>query len=222
MSAWNSSPSAFFGAPPAEPRVFDDLLRGLKDRLLDPLAQLLGPKVSPTLVSALSCLAGLAAALLLARGLATAALGCWLLSRTLDGLDGTLARRHARATDFGAYVDILFDFLVYAAIPIGLVAGRPSPGAYPALAALLATFYVNAASWMYLSALLERRGRGAAATGEATAVTMPGGLVAGTETILFYAAFMIWPERAVVLMLAMAALVAVGIVQRVVWASRRL
>jgi phosphatidylglycerophosphate synthase len=202
--------------------VFDEFLRALKDRLLAPLAQLLGPKVHPVLLSLLAGLAGLAAAALLARRHDGAALACWITSRVLDGLDGTLARRFGRATDLGAYLDILLDFVVYAAIPIGLVLGRPSIAAYLALSILLGMFYVNAASWMYLSALLERTRRGAAQTGELTAITMPAGLVAGTETILFYAAFMLWPARAVSLMLLMAALVGVGVAQRVVWASRRL
>jgi phosphatidylglycerophosphate synthase len=202
--------------------VFDEFLRALKDRLLAPVAQLLGPKVPPGLVTLCAGCAGLAAAAFLTRRQDGAALGCWITSRILDGLDGALARRYGRTTDLGAYLDILLDFTVYAAIPLGLVAGRPSGPAYLALSLLLATFYVNTASWMYLSALLERRGQGAAMTGEATAITMPAALVAGTETILFFGAFMLWPERAVPLMLLMAALVGIGIAQRVVWAARRL
>jgi phosphatidylglycerophosphate synthase len=202
--------------------VFDEYLRALKDRLLTPVAQLLGPKVPPILLSLIAGLAGLAAAALLARRHDGAALVCWITSRILDGLDGAVARRYGRASDLGAYLDILLDFVVYAAIPLGLVLGRPSIEAYLALSVLLGVCYVNAASWMYLSALLERRGHGAARTGEATAVTMPAGLVAGSETMLFFGAFMLWPERAVPLMLLMAALVGVGIAQRVVWAARRL
>ena len=55
---------------------------------------------------------------------------------------------------------------------------------------LVASFYVNAASWMYLAALLEQRNDGAAARGETTAVTMPPGLIGGAETVAFYAAFL--------------------------------
>jgi hypothetical protein len=75
---------------------------------------------------------------------------------------------------------------------------------------------------MYLAAILERRGRGAAATGERTRVTMPPGLVAGTETILFYAAFMLWPPQAAPLFVVMTGLVLVGVVQRALWAHRHL
>jgi hypothetical protein len=59
--------------------------------------------------------------------------------------------------------------------------------------ALLGSFFVNAASWMYLSAVLERRGAGAAARGERTTVTMPPGLIAGAETVVLYTLFLVFP-----------------------------
>jgi phosphatidylglycerophosphate synthase len=61
-----------------------------------------------------------------------------------------IARLHNGQSDFGGYVDILTDYIVYAALPIGLVIGLPSEQHYLALTILLASFYVNSASWMYL------------------------------------------------------------------------
>ena len=81
----------------------------------------------------------------------------------LDGLDGTLARVPARQTDFGGYLDILLDFAVYTAVPTGLALGLGTAPALAACAVLVGSFFVNAASWMYLSAVLERRGAGPAA-----------------------------------------------------------
>jgi hypothetical protein len=51
---------------------------------------------------------------------------------------------------------------------------------------------------------------------------MPAGLVGGTETILFYAAFLIWPGALPWLFLTMAGLVLVGVIQRLGWARRHL
>ena len=51
---------------------------------------------------------------------------------------------------------------------------------------------------------------------------MPAGLVAGTETIVFYALFLLLPAYIVPLFLTMAALVLVGVTQRAVWAGRTL
>ncbi|MBK6433761.1 CDP-alcohol phosphatidyltransferase family protein [Candidatus Amarolinea dominans] len=73
-------------------------------------------------------------------------------SRILDGLDGMLWRHLTQQqTDFGGYLDIVADFVVYAAVPIGLFLGRATTELGVGLALLLGSFYINAASWMYLS-----------------------------------------------------------------------
>jgi len=170
----------------------DHVLRGYKDRLLRPLAVALG-RVSPNAITLLAMVIGLTAAVMAARQQYVLALALWLASRILDGLDGLSARLTHQQTDFGGYLDIVADFVVYAALPIGLFLGRATTELGVSLALLLGGFYINAASWMYLSAILEKRRAGASARDELTTVTMPAGLVGGTETILFYAAFLIWP-----------------------------
>ena len=87
---------------------------------------------------------------------------------------------------------------------------------------LEATFFVNACSGMYLSAVLEKRAAGARATGELTTVTMPPALIAGFETVIFFALFFLFPGRLVMLFGLMSVLVGVNIVQRLVWARRAL
>jgi phosphatidylglycerophosphate synthase len=202
--------------------VFDDLLRRLKDRLLAPVARALGSRVRPLAVTVLACLVGVGAAWCAARGAYLAGLALWLANRVLDGFDGTLARVQGSQSDFGGYLDLLLDFVVYVAVPIGLVLGRPTLPVAVAALVLLASFCVNLVSWMYLSAVLERRSAGAAARGELTSVTMPAGLIAGTETVVLFSLFFVFPEHLVVAFAAMAVLVGVTIVQRVVWAARRL
>lgn len=200
--------------------MFDDLLRKLKDRLLAPVAVALGARIAPNVITLVACVAGLAAALCAWQDRRGWALVLWLANRVLDGLDGTQARVHARQSDFGGYLDIVLDFVVYAAIPLALMLSQPAlliPGAF-----LLATFFVNAASWMYLAAILERRQAGASARGELTTITMPPGIVAGTETVVFYTAMIAWPSARVTLFTVMAALVMVNVVQRLVWARRHL
>jgi hypothetical protein len=101
--------------------------------------------------------------------------------------------------------------------------GQPhSTAAFVSLSLLLASFSVNAASWMYLAAILKKRELGARATGERTSVTMPGGLIGGSETIVLYSVFLLLPGYRVPLFLLTAALVALTIVQRLVWAARHL
>ena len=202
--------------------MLDAALRPLKDRLLTPLARATGGRLEPGVVTALGLAAGIAAAAFAWRGAYAAALSCWLVNRVLDGLDGLIARQRGLASDRGGYLDLAADFLVYALIPLGLAAGSADPRSYAAAAWLLAAFYVNAMTWLYIAAVLERRAdRGVAERGP-TSIVMPEGLIGGTETLLFYAAFLLVPTHMTTLMLAMAALTALGAAQRTLWVWRRL
>jgi phosphatidylglycerophosphate synthase len=207
--------------------MFDHLLRGLKDRILAPLAHVLRG-VPPNFLTVFACLLGLGAAGAASQAMWGIGLALWLANRVVDGLDGAVARVAQRQSDFGGYLDILLDFVVYAAVPIGLVVGQMHQGAPDAvelaldLALLEALFFVNACSWMYLAAVLEKRQAGATSRGELTTITMPPAIVAGFETIVFFSLFFLFPAHLSGLMLLMAALVAVNIAQRLVWAARQL
>ena len=202
--------------------MFDHFFRSLKDSLLEPVARALGPTIPPLAITWLAFVAGLSCAAAVLTGRLGVALGLWLLNRLLDGLDGTHARVHARVSHFGAYLDIVFDFVVYAAIPLAFVAAARQYELALAGVFLLASFYVNAASWMYLSALLEARREGAASRDETTSATIPAGIIAGTETIVFYALFFLLPAHQTTLFALMAALVMANVAVRMVWASRHL
>ncbi|GAB4467184.1 MAG: CDP-alcohol phosphatidyltransferase family protein [Anaerolineales bacterium] len=210
--------------------MFDSSLRRFKDRLGAPLALRLR-RVSPLTISLLALLVGLLAAFAAYRQAYLWALGLWILNRALDGLDGLIARLHDTQSDFGGYADILTDFVIYAALPIGLVAGSPSNERFLTLSVLLASFYVNAASWMYLAALLEKRAarspdpsiRPIGQSGQAqTSIVMPAGLIGGFETILAYGIFLLFPAHIVPLFSIFAALVFLTIVQRLLWAWKNL
>jgi phosphatidylglycerophosphate synthase len=198
--------------------VIDKLLRGPKEQVLAPVALRALRGVSPTSITVLACVVGVGAALAAAGGAYTFGLVLWLLNRVLDGLDGTVARIHGKQSALGGYLDILLDHVVYALVPLGFAFGRSDPATYLAASALLASFYVNGASWMYLSALLEKRALGAATRGELTSVTMPGGLIEGAETIVFFILFFVFPSALVPLFALMALLVLVTIGQRLRWA----
>jgi len=199
--------------------MFDHLLRGAKDRLLAPLTVLLRD-VSPNMLSIIALLLGLAAAVAAAGGRWGAGLALWLANRVVDGLDGSVARLAGTESDFGGYFDILLDFVVYAAIPLGFAVHSVDRGVLVLAVLLEGAFFVNACSWMYLSAVLEKRASGAATTGELTTVTMPPALVAGFETIVFFALFYLFPDRLVTLFAMMSALIGVNVAQRLVWARK--
>jgi IMP dehydrogenase/GMP reductase len=96
------------------------------------------------------------------------------------------------------------------------------PRAWIIVAVLLATFYVNAVSWTYLAALLEKRAVGAVATGASTSTVMPRGLVEGTETIVFFTVALAWPDAAAAVLAIMAGAVGLTVAERLWWARGRL
>lgn len=202
--------------------MFDTPLRKFKDQVGAPLARSLS-RVHPIVITAFALIAGLLAAWFAFTQSYSAAFGFWILNRVLDGLDGLMARMHDKQSDFGGYVDILTDFIVYAALPIGLAAGSPTMEHYLALIFLLAVFYVNTASWMYLAAILEKRAAHNADpsinSGQApTTIVMPAGLIGGFETIIAYGIFLLFPTYITILFSIFAALVLITILQRLIWA----
>ncbi len=202
--------------------MVDKLLRVPKEQVLAPVATRVFHAVHPTTLTLAAFGIGLAAAVAVWQGAYGLGVGLWVLNRVLDGLDGTVARLHQKQSDLGGYLDIVLDTVIYAAIPFALVLSQPQPGAWLSLAFLLSSFYINGASWMYLAALLEKRRQGAAARGELTTITMPGGLIEGTETVLFFTLFLVFPDSSVYVFRLMGLLVVATIVQRLVWAREHL
>lgn len=200
--------------------MLDPWTRAWKDKIMEGPGRLCARLAPASAYTWAGLAVGLAAAGVAGAGAFLAAFGLWILNRILDGLDGIAARASGTQSDAGAYLDILCDFAVYAAIPVAL-AFRLVGVAVPVTLVLLGVFYVNAATWMYLSALLEKRGTGSRASGEPTSVIMPRGLVGGTETVLFYSAFLLFPGIYVYLAGAMAGLTLLGALLRA-WAGMRL
>jgi phosphatidylglycerophosphate synthase len=199
--------------------MFDTFMRRLKDRLIEPLAAPLG-SISPALLTILGLLTGLTAAFLATIGSVVPSLLVWLLSRLLDGLDGLVARRFNKQSDFGGYLDIVCDFAAYAAVPIGLTLAHPTTTNFIALTVMLASFYINAASWMYLSALLEKR---AAHTSDTpTSIIMPSGLIGATESITAFCVFLLFPAHIAPLFGIFSTLVFITVIQRLIWAKQNL
>lgn len=200
--------------------MLDQRLRHTKERLLGPLAAGVGRRASPLALSTVALVVTLAAAGAAWATWYVAALALWLVGRLLDGLDGVVARQQARASDLGGLLDVVFDTVGYAAVPLGIAAGLDERSAWIAVSVLLASFYVNAVTWTYLATVLEKRQAGATTRGELTSTTMPSGLVEGTETIVLFSLMLLLPDLAVALFWVMAAAVLVTAAGRVVWAAR--
>lgn len=166
-------------------------------------------------------LTGLAAGLACAGAIATGrdgmAFALLTANRILDGLDGAVADA-TRRTDRGGFLDIVCDFAFYGAVPLSFALRDPGLNALPA-AALLAAFYVNGASFLAFAALAAKRGLSMAPRG-VKSITYTAGLAEGTETILFFAAMILWPGFFASLAYAFAALTILSALARVALAWR--
>lgn len=201
--------------------MLDDLLRPLKERLLHPLAQGIGQLISPNIMTLISLLLGILSALSILGGNYLVALIFWILNRLTDGLDGTIARVMDRQTDLGGYLDIMADFIIYSIIPLSMVMSRGLIiSELVQLAIMLSVFYINAASWMYLAGILEKRQT--VNKDVMTSINMPLGVVEGFETIIFYTLFYLFPDSLDILFLIMSVLTLAGVFQRIIWAIRKL
>ncbi len=197
--------------------MFDAPLRRLIDpplsRIAVPLAR---AGVGPNAVT----LTGLAIGLLVVPALALQAYG-WALvaiagSRICDGLDGPIARVDRRAgTDLGGYLDIVCDFLFYAAVPRGFALGRPDDAFWAAL--LLFSFVGTGSSFLAYAIIAAKRGINTEHRGR-KAFHYLGGLTEGTETIALFVAICVFPDLFSVMALVFSVLCWITTATRIVQA----
>ncbi|MFN4009471.1 MAG: CDP-alcohol phosphatidyltransferase family protein [Pannonibacter sp.] len=160
---------------------------------------------------------GLAAAGLIAAGYPLMALPLLLANRLADGLDGAVARATER-TDLGGYLDIVFDFLFYGAIPLAFALQDPDNNALAA-AVLLLSFYANGAAFLTFAIMAERKRLETSRQGLKSLYYL-GGLAEGAETILVFALMCLWPEGFALLAYGFAALCGVSAAARIATAIR--
>lgn len=172
--------------------MLDAKIRPLIDGPLNRLgAHLAARGIAANAVTGFAFFMGLVAAGMLAAGLpGVLVLVPLSISRLADGLDGAVARATTK-TDFGGLLDIVGDFAFYAAIPLAFA--LRDPGNATSAAFLLATFYINGASFLGYAVMAEKRGIETRAQGEKS-LYYSAGLLEGTETIGFFVALCLWPD----------------------------
>ena len=119
-------------------------------------------------------------------------LGLILLSRLADGLDGAVARIGNTVSDQGAFLDIVFDFIFYSAIPFAFAFANPTDNALPA-AFLIWSFVGTGASFLAFAIMVQKQDL-SAKTQTSKSFHYLGGLTEGSETILFLCLVCILPQ----------------------------
>ena len=179
-------------------------------------ARLSDAGVSPLSLTAAGWLAGVGACLAVATQHGQLALILWLANRLLDGLDGPVARRRG-ATDLGGFLDIVADFSIYGGFVVAIAVAVPD--ARLACVALLSAYYLSGTAFLALASLVERRTH---AEGDGRSLRFIGGLAEGTETVVVYVLFCLFPAHSATIAWAFAAAVAVTAVQRIALGVRTL
>jgi phosphatidylglycerophosphate synthase len=192
--------------------VIDANIRQLIDPPLARAGRLLAAAgIAADAITIAGCLLGLAAALAASFGRFYIALTLLIASRIADGLDGAVARA-TRRTDRGAFLDIVLDFFVYAAVPLGFAIWSPQANALPA-ALLLASFVANGSAFLAFSIMAERRGMITTRQGQKSIYYLAG-IAEGFETIAFMIAFCLFPSSFPILAVIFASLCWISAVGR--------
>jgi phosphatidylglycerophosphate synthase len=171
--------------------MLDPVLRRWVDPPLNRAGAWLAERGTPANATTLVGLAiGLLALPLLADEQYDGALLVILLNRLIDGLDGAIARRQG-PTPLGGYLDIVCDMAFYAAVPLGFALARPANALWSAL--LLASFVCTAASFLGRAVMAVERGEANDGARGQKSFFYAAGIVEGTETILAFVLFCLFP-----------------------------
>jgi phosphatidylserine synthase len=191
--------------------VLDTALRARLAPGLDGAARrAAGAGVSAGAVTAAGLVVGVGACVAAAFALWPLALTLWLLNRTLDGLDGAVARATGCGSDLGGLLDFLADFVVYGGFVVGVAIAVPD--ARVACTVLLAAYLLNNVALLSFASLVEKRRLD---FGDERSLRFTPGLTEGTETILAYVAFCLVPAHAATVAWVFAGMVLFTVGQRV-------
>jgi phosphatidylglycerophosphate synthase len=150
-------------------------------------------RIGPDQVSLAGFVVGMLALPLLAVQAYGAALVAILLNRLADGLDGELARHTGVSSDAGGFLDIGLDFVFYAAVVLGFALADPAANALAAAVLLFA--FVGTGSSFLAFAIMAAKHDLTRPRFTHKAFFYLDGLTEGTETILAFVAFCLWPTH---------------------------
>ena len=118
-----------------------------------------------------------------------------VLNRIFDGIDGSLARL-IKPTPFGSFIDIVFDFLIYAGFVLSF--GLSNPDKLLISALLLFSFIGTGTTFLAKAAIQHQVDQSKFSSDQENEINKSfhyaSGLIEGTETILFMIVCLIFPS----------------------------
>jgi phosphatidylserine synthase len=177
--------------------VFDSSIRRNIDGTLERISKTIDfPFVTPDRLTGVGFALGLGGSIAAWNHQWAGALILWLVSRLVDGLDGSLARRRIKSANtplsfVGGYLDIMADFAIYSLFVAGVAHGAGGSLA-PFLWVLLA-YYLNGTAFLAFSSIGERAG---IRLDDGRSLLFMFGLAEGAETIAVHSLWCIFPGAA--------------------------
>jgi len=187
--------------------------------------------VTPDRLTVAGLVLGLGSAAAAATQLWWWSLALWLVSRVLDGLDGSLARlrreravrqgRESHDSEAGGFLDIVADFTVYGFTVFGVGIGATTAFGAPwwPFVLVLVAYYVNGAAFLAFSSIAERTNR---QIDDGRSLSFLGRIAEGGETIVVHSLWLMLPFIAWQLALVWGVVVGISAIQRIVVGYRAL
>ncbi len=111
-----------------------------------------------------------------------------IINRIFDGIDGVLARKQG-ITKHGGFLDIVCDFIFYPLVILGFIFNNPSQYAVAGVI-LIFSFIPNMTSFLAFSSLYQKEQK----TIPKKSLYYMTGIAEGTETVIFFTLFCLFPS----------------------------
>ena len=172
------------------------MLDGTARRVLDPTLDKMGAYLttkgaSANAITLTAFVVGMISAGLIAFGYMIPGLVLLLLSRLGDGLDGAVAR-HTQTSDFGGFLDIVCDLIIYSGIVFAFGLTNPSNLLYASF--LLFSFVGATSSFLAYAIIASKQNITTQKRGEKSFYYL-GGICEGTETAAVLILFCLMPQH---------------------------
>ena len=140
------------------------------------------------------------------------ALFIFLLGRILDGVDGIVANKTG-ITEFGGFIDIVFDFISYSLVPLAFILKDNSNAIFGSI--LLATFFGTSSAFFGIAIFENNK---FIKRNPEKSFYHVGGFMGGAITIFFLSLMFLFPEKFNFIALIFSVLCILGTIERIFYA----
>ena len=146
------------------------------------------------------------------RDLNIIALFLFLFGRILDGIDGIIANK-TKITEFGGFIDIVFDFISYSLVPLAFILKDNSNAIFGSI--LLATFFGTSSTFFGIAIFEKNK---FIKKNHEKSFFHVGGFMGGTVTIFFLSLMFLFTEKFNLIALTFSILCIISTIERIFYA----